>query len=453
MHQLRLLQKCHGAYRRLSSSANTGPLEILGAHHPTDSFTNVGPSILSKIPLRLHTQPGHPLSTLRSIIESHFPTYSHLSSFSPLVTPFKNFDELSFPKDHPGRSPTDSYYINKNLMLRTHTSAHEVDVFGRGEDKWLLTADVYRRDEIDASHYPVFHQMEGARLFSADKASMKELEEDNEYLERVLEKSNIIIEDIPHISPSNPVQETHDPVHAELVAKNLKLSLNSLILRLFGGAASNAEPLRVRWIEAYFPFTSPSFEVEVFFRGKWLEILGCGVVIQSTLDTASMFYSCSSFFLSTGFYTLYIDVKNKIGWAFGLGLERIAMILYSIPDIRLFWSTDERFLSQFKPGDITTTFKAYSKFPSCFKDVSFWNAVAAPLHENDFCDLVRDVAGDLVEDVKMIDSFVHPKTNRSSTCYRINYRSMDRSLSNEEVNELQKVVVARLIDEFRVEIR
>jgi phenylalanyl-tRNA synthetase alpha chain len=94
-------------------------------------------------------------------------------------------------------------------------------------------------------------------------------------------------------------------------------------------------------------------------------------------------------------------VRNKLGWAFGLGMERIAMILYSIPDIRLFWSRDARFLTQFKQGDITT-FRPYSKYPACFKDVSFWLPQNTSLHDNDFCDLVRDVAGDIVEDVKMV---------------------------------------------------
>jgi phenylalanyl-tRNA synthetase alpha chain len=98
---------------------------------------------------------------------------------------------------------------------------------------------------------------------------------------------------------------------------------------------------------------------------------------------------------------MVLDVKNKMGWAFGLGLERIAMILYSIPDIRLFWSTDERFLSQFEHGKITT-FQPYSKYPSCFKDVSFWIPQGRSLHENDFCDVVRDIAGDLVQDVKKV---------------------------------------------------
>ena len=92
-------------------------------------------------------------------------------------------------------------------------------------------------------------------------------------------------------------------------------------------------------------------------------------------------------------------MSDKIGWAFGLGLERIAMVLYSIPDVRLFWSTDPRFISQFTAGKITT-FRPYSRYPPCFKDVSFWTPEHEPLHENDFFDLVRDVAGDLVENVE-----------------------------------------------------
>jgi phenylalanyl-tRNA synthetase alpha chain len=210
--------------------------------------------------------------------------------------------------------------------------------------------------------------MEGARIFPATHKGMSEVKESNECLTDHLARGNI------------PVQPTHDPAHSSLVAQNLKLSLNSMILALFGNNTT-PEPLRVRWIEAYFPFTSPSFEVEVFYRGKWLEILGSGVVRQATLDLAG--------------------VPDKLGWAFGLGLERIAMVLFSIPDIRLFWSQDKRFLEQFKEGSITP-FKPYSKYPSCFKDVSFWLSDEKGLHDNDFCDLVRDVAGDLVETVEKV---------------------------------------------------
>ena len=130
-----------------------------------------------------------------------------------------------------------------------------------------------------------------------------------------------------------------------------------------------------------------------------------------------------------------------MGWAFGLGLERIAMILYSIPDIRLFWSEDPRFLSQFTHGKINE-FKPYSKYPACYRDVSFWKP-ASDMHDNDLYDVVRDVAGDLVEDVAIvrdcisdatlspthvakIDRFTHPKTQRRSLTVRVVYRSFDR---------------------------
>jgi len=405
------------------SRASSNEISILDQRYEVDGTTNITQSIIAKLPLRLHNQPAHPLGILRSKIESHFHDFAHLSSVHPVVTPAQNFDLLGFPPDHPGRSVTDSYYINKDCMLRTHTSAHEVETFATGQSKWLLTADVYRRDEIDSSHYPVFHQMEGARVFKTDKAGIEGVKADNQSLSRYLDQSNIVIEDIPHISPTNPAQPTHDPVHSELVALNLKLSINSLLLKLFGGGARDA-PLQVRWIEAYFPFTSPSFEVEILYQGKWLEILGCGVVQQLTLDNAGKCL-CYSLFFARPHPSL--GIPDNIGWAFGLGLERIAMILFGIPDIRLFWSTDPRFLSQFSENKITA-FKPYSKYPACFKDVSFW-VPEGGLHENDFCDLVRDVVGDLAEDVKIvgglwsrgffsltstaIDRFLHSSQDRS----------------------------------------
>ena len=197
-------------------------------------------------------------------------------------------------------------------MLRTHTSAHEVEIFKQGYDKWLLTADVYRRDEIDGSHHPVFHQMEGARTFSVDKTTMIALQVENEKLRRKLASTNIIIEDHTMIGSTNPYQGTHNPDHALLVAANLKCHLNSMIYGLFSaGRNGDSEPLRVRWIEAYFPFTSPSYEVEVFFQGKWLEILGCGVVKQRTLDLSGIRYLGSPPFTSIhGDFQIYLTVSH-----------------------------------------------------------------------------------------------------------------------------------------------
>jgi len=206
--------------------------------------------------------------------------------------------------------------------------------------------------------------------------------------------------------------------------KELKGALEGLAKSLFGD-------VECRWIDAYFPFTDPSFELEIFFKGKWLEVLGCGVMEQSILDGN-------------------FGPGHK-AWAFGLGLERLAMVLFDIPDIRLFWSDDERFLKQFKAGDLKARFKSYSKFPPCYKDMAFW--VSPEFSENNLCELVRGIGGDLVEEVALIDDFTHPKTQRTSNCYRITYRSMDRSLTDEEINGLQERVREGVSQQLKVELR
>ncbi len=134
----------------------------------------------------------------------------------------------------------------------------------------------------------------------------------------------------------------------------MKGILTGLAKHLFGD-------VQMRWREDFFPFTDPSFELEIFFNGDWLEVLGCGVIHDQVMKNANK--------------------AELTGWAFGLGLERLAMVLFAIPDIRLFWTQDERFSKQFKAGKITT-FVPYSKFPFCYKDVSFWLPDSG-LHPND----------------------------------------------------------------------
>ena len=92
--------------------------------------------------------------------------FTMVDYLSPVVTVEQNFDSLLVPKDHVSRAKNDNFYINSEFLLRAHTSAHQRDMIKSGLDAFLLTGDVYRRDEIDSCHYPVFHQMEGVRLFS-----------------------------------------------------------------------------------------------------------------------------------------------------------------------------------------------------------------------------------------------------------------------------------------------
>lgn len=170
-------------YASVSVASNSKPpVIILDKTYESDSLTNVTPRVISKIGKNLHNLQGHPLNLIRKRIESHFnatqrdnrgqPRFRVIDSISPVVTTRQNFDSLLVPADHPSRLPTDTYYVNKNYLLRAHTSAHEEDLMRAGHDAVLVVGDVYRRDEIDATHYPVFHQMEAIRLFTKEEVGI-----------------------------------------------------------------------------------------------------------------------------------------------------------------------------------------------------------------------------------------------------------------------------------------
>jgi phenylalanyl-tRNA synthetase alpha chain len=436
-------------------------VEIGGKKYKTDEWHNVPSTINTAVGRQLHLQKDHPISITRQIIESVFPApvYKYHNNLFPVVTTHQNFDSLEFPHDHPGRSKTDTYYVNKDTVLRTHTSAHQADTYRLNESEgFLISADVYRRDAIDRSHYPIFHQMEGARMWDRTKVPGGDIAKAVWEDFAKLPKHDMKVEDPnpPHHAERNPLQAPHTAAEAEAIGAHLKRSLELMVAEIFsraraasGADAVSAEPLRIRWIEAYFPFTSPSWELEVFWQGDWLEVLGSGVINQKIFTNAGM--------------------PDQLGWAFGIGLERIAMLLFEIPDIRLFWSRDERFLGQFTgvSDDLTRMkrFVPFSKHPACYKDVAFWlrsTSSAAgggtrmnsqDFHENDIMEVLRDIAGDAVEDVKAIDEFTHPKTGRKSLCYRINYRSLERTLTNDEANRYHDRVREELVSRFGVELR
>ena len=462
--------------------------KISGYPYIFDATTNLSPTILGTIDKNLYNVPNHPLCITRRLIESVFnsPTYKNHIAVNPVVTTHENFDVLGFPKDHPGRSRTDTYYVNSDHVLRTHTSAHQHAAFQymskNQEPGYTICADVYRRDSIDRSHFPVFHQMEGAHMWQLIYDRPKQTRYRSMVNRRAkikddiasLPEHNLEVEYVPAFTrQTNPPQLEHDEEEVRLMVTHLQKSLETLVNRVFtaakeggvGNAAEKDVPMQVRWVEAYFPFTSPSFELEVYWQGEWLELLGCGITKQTILNNAGL--------------------KDRSGWAWGLGIERLAMLLFNIPDIRLFWSEDQRFLSQFQEGRIQK-FKSFSKYPACYKDIAFWinasPAAASPVgaesssgaaaaaggdatkaspaetqpaafHENDVMEIVRDVGGTLVEDVKLLEEFVHPRTGRKSLCYRINYRSLEKTLTNEEANELHSAVSMRLKNDLGVEIR
>lgn len=388
-------------------------LTVKNDNYKVDGYTNVTQRILSHLDRNLHIKRYHPLSLVRERVVNYFykrfvnsrgnPIFSVYENLSPVVNIEQNFDSLLIPVDHVSRLKSDCYYLNENYLLRAHTTAHQSELIRTGLNNFLIIGDVYRRDEIDRTHYPVFHQIDAVRLQTRDQLFPND--DSLQLFESGHDNVSII---------NQTKQNCHTLEAVKLMEHELKSTLVGLAKDLFGD-------VEYKWVDTYFPFTEPSWELEIYYNNDWLEILGCGIMKQPIVNNAG--------------------ARDRIGWAFGIGLERLAMCLYKIPDIRLFWSNDTGFLSQFITNNVNDniTYKAISAMPQCTNDISFW----LPEHEyssNDFYDLVRNVGGDIIEQVNLVDNFKHPKTGKTSHCYRITYRHMERTLTKDEVNVIHKKI-------------
>lgn len=317
-----------------------------------------------------------------------------------IVPAAQSFDLFDFPADHPARSPSDTYYVNSSHILRTHTtiswyyylmSEEAKEKIKNNESLGVLTyGKVYRKDEIDRHHMNVFHQMDGYYL------APKNLK-------------TITIEDLKEI-------------------------LVKVAQAAFG------KDVQFQFNEDKFPYTDPSLEMKVKIdaaddsaEAKWVEVLGSGVVKGSVLEK------------------LGVDSNNYTGWAFGFGLERLAIINMELPDIRLLWSEDERVKKQLHLGN---KFKEVSKFPPITRDISF--VVSKDFIPNNYFDLIRDLGGSLVEEVQLLDSYENPEkfgADKKSYTYRIVYRSNERTLVSSEVDEIQAKIYDATKQQFGAEIR
>ena len=212
-----------------------------------------------------------------------------------------------------------------------------------------------------------------------------------------------------------------------ITTADLENVLVSIARAIFGS------DIKYRFNPDTFPYTDPSLEMEIEREGKWIEILGSGVVKGSVLEKMG------------------VDSKIYNGWAFGFGLERLAIVSMNLPDIRLLWSGDERVKRQLKLGH---RFSEVSKFPPITRDISF--IVDKNFVPNNYFDLIRDIGGDLVEEVKLLDKYEDPKkfgADKVSYTYRIIYRSNERTLTTEEIDPLQDRIYKETAAQFKAELR
>ncbi len=183
-----------------------------------------------------------------------------------------------------------------------------------------------------------------------------------------------------------------------------------------------------------FPFTDPSVEMDIKMGGDWMEVVGSGLVHTQVLKNFGL------------------DPEIYNGWAFGFGVDRLAMVKMGISDIRILWSDDPRITSQFK--DIDSKYKEVSKYPEVIRDISF--IIDKDISLNNYYEIVRDFAENLIEEVKLIDEYENEDKfgkNKKSYTFRITYCSSERTLTNAEVNTIQEKIRDKTAKELNAVLR
>ena len=220
----------------------------------------------------------HPLnSTVDRMIDIFVGLGYSIATGPQVESDYYNFEALNIPADHPARDMQDTFFLSDGRLLRTHTSPVQIRYMESHEPPIRIVAPgrVYRRDTVDATHSAVFHQVE---LLAVDQG---------------------------------------------LTFTDLKGTIKEFLKQMFGA------DLPVKFRASYFPFTEPSAEVDVQWKGKWLEVMGCGMVDPNVLKAVGY------------------DPQIYTGFAAGFGVERFAMVLHEIDDIRRCYNSDIRFLRQF----------------------------------------------------------------------------------------------------------
>lgn len=220
----------------------------------------------------------HPLnSTVDRMIDIFVGLGYSIATGPQVESDYYNFEALNIPADHPARDMQDTFFLRDGRLLRTHTSPVQIRYMESHEPPIRIVAPgrVYRRDTVDATHSAVFHQVE---LLAVDQG---------------------------------------------LTFTDLKGTIKEFLKQMFGA------DLPVKFRASYFPFTEPSAEVDVQWKGKWLEVMGCGMVDPNVLKAVGY------------------DPQIYTGFAAGFGVERFAMVLHEIDDIRRCYNSDIRFLRQF----------------------------------------------------------------------------------------------------------
>ncbi len=340
----------------------------------------------------LSRTPGSPLAAIIERVK----TVPVLKDFDDIKIPeivstHVLFDLFNMPPGHPARSKSDSYYVDEEHILITHDTVMWYFYLNHPDVK----KKIEQGEDLGVMCY--------AKVYRKDEIDRKHMNVFHQfgglYLVRD-DKKTLTIED-------------------------LKNALTEIAQSIFG------KDIKIRFNQDNFPYTDPSLEMEIEINGQWIEMLGCGMARKSVLANFGL----------TGYN----------GWAFGFGLERLAIVSMQLPDIRLLWSQDARVRQQLKLGN---PYKEVSKYPPITRDISF--VVSKDFVPNNYFDLIRDIGGDLVEQVQLIDKYEDAQKfgpDKVSYTYRIVYRSNERTLESKEVDALQEEIYKQTAEQFGAQLR
>lgn len=315
-------------------------------------------------------------------------------SIPQIISVKNNFDVLNTPKNHPSRRESDTYYATPDMVLRTQMT-----------DVWpfyLREPSIIKKLNNDGEA--------GALCFG-----------------KVYRKDEI---DRHHFPAFHQIDGLYlcKREKRTITQKDLVDVLVDIARMLYG------EKVEWKVIPDDFPYTHQSVEMDIMVNGNWLEILGAGLVQDVVLQN------------------LEVDPKVYNGWAFGFGLDRLAMIKMGINDIRVLWSDDERITRQFTSLD--SKFKEVSKYPQAVRDISF--IVGKNIGLNNYYEVVRDCGGNLIEEVKLLDTYDDEKKfgkGNISYTFRIVYRSPERTLTSKEINDTHEQIRSKTVLELKATLR
>ncbi|MBI3952761.1 MAG: hypothetical protein HY336_02295 [Candidatus Doudnabacteria bacterium] len=300
------------------------------------------------------------------------------------------FDLFNMPPGHPARSKSDTYYVDDEHVLRTHDTVFWYYYLNDPDVK----ARIAKKETLGAICY--------GKVYRKDEIDSKHM--------NVFHQFGGL-----YIAPDDKQTITPD---------DLKDALSEIAKSIFGD-------VNFRFYEHNFPYTDPSFEMEAEINGQWMEMLGSGMARKSVLANFGL----------TGYH----------GWAFGFGLERLAIASMSLPDIRLLWSQDPRVKKQLKLGQ---KFVDVSKYPPITRDISF--IVDKNFVPNNYFDLIREIGRDLIEQVELLDKYEDEQKfgkDKVSYTYRVIYRSPERTLKTEEVEPLQAKLYEETKKQYNADLR